>query len=410
MPRLGNALWPKKLIIACGSNTRLFGKQNTEASVNLHEYQAKDILAKYGIPVPPGKIAFTADEAKQIASEYGDLVVIKAQVHTGGRGKAGGVKLARSPEEAREKAAQILGLNINGFITKKVLVAKGLNIAREYYAGLILDRVSQRVVLMLSKEGGVDIEEVAATRPEALIKYPIDPHKGLRPFEARELVKRAGMEGNLNKLADTLVKLYQAYVGVDASIAEINPLVITETGEVMAADAKIVLDDNALYRHPDLTPLREFEAEHPLEVEASNYGFSYVKLNGNIGVIGNGAGLVMYTLDLVQRAGGKAANFLDIGGGAKADVVYNALKVVLKDPDVKGVFINIFGGITRADEVAKGVIRALDEGLLTKPVGMRVAGTAEEEAKALLQGRPVYMYPTSIEAAKAIISMTGGAK
>ncbi|MCS7069048.1 MAG: ADP-forming succinate--CoA ligase subunit beta [Meiothermus sp.] len=378
--------------------------------MNLHEYQAKDILAKYGIPVPPGKVAFTADEAKQIATEYGDLVVIKAQVHTGGRGKAGGVKLARNPEEAREKAAQILGLNIKGFITKKVLVAKGVNIAREYYAGMILDRVTQRVVLMLSKEGGVDIEEVAATKPYALIKYPIDPHTGLRPFEARELVKRAGMEGNLNKLADVLVKLYQAYVGIDASTAEINPLVITDTGEVVAADAKIVLDDNALYRHPDLTPLREFEAEHPLEVEASNYGFSYVKLDGNVGVIGNGAGLVMYTLDLVQRTGGKAANFLDIGGGAKADIVYNALKVVLKDPDVKGVFINIFGGITRADEVAKGVIRALDEGILTKPVAMRVAGTAEEEAKELLKGRPVYMYPTSVEAAKAIISMTGGAQ
>ncbi len=378
--------------------------------MNLHEYQAKDILAKYGIPVPPGKVAFTADEAKQIATEYGDLVVIKAQVHTGGRGKAGGVKLARNPEEAREKAAQILGLNIKGFITKKVLVAKGINIAKEYYAGMILDRVTQRVVLMLSKEGGMDIEEVAATRPYALIKYPINPTTGLRPFEARELVKRAGMEGNLNKLADVLVKLYQAYVGIDASTAEINPLVITDAGEVVAADAKIVLDDNALYRHPDLTPLREFEAEHPLEVEASNYGFSYVKLDGSVGVIGNGAGLVMYTLDLVQRTGGKAANFLDIGGGAKADTVYNALKVVLKDPDVKGVFINIFGGITRADEVAKGVIRAMDEGILTKPVAMRVAGTAEQEAKALLKGRPVYMYPTSVEAAKAIISMTGGAK
>ncbi|WP_027883099.1 ADP-forming succinate--CoA ligase subunit beta [Meiothermus rufus] len=378
--------------------------------MNLHEYQAKEILAKYGIPVPPGKIAFTADEAKQIASEFGDTVVIKAQVHTGGRGKAGGVKLAQTPEEAREKAAQILGLNIKGFITKKVLVAKAVNIAKEYYAGLILDRVTQRVVLMLSKEGGVDIEEVAAARPEALIKYPIDPFTGLRPFQARELVKQAGMEGNLNKLADVLVKLYQAYVGIDASTAEINPLVITDTGEVVAADAKIVLDDNALYRHPELTPLREFEAEHPLEVEASNYGFSYVKLDGNVGVIGNGAGLVMYTLDLVQRAGGRAANFLDIGGGAKAEVVYNALKVVLKDPDVKGVFINIFGGITRADEVAKGVIRAMEEGILTKPVAMRVAGTAEEEAKALLQGRPVYMYPTSIEAAKAIISMVGGTK
>lgn len=376
--------------------------------MNLHEYQAKELLARYGIPVPPGKVAYTADEAKQIATEYGDTVVIKAQVHTGGRGKAGGVKLAKTPEEAREKASQILGLNIKGFVTRKVLVAKAVDIAKEYYAGLILDRVTQRVVLMLSKEGGVDIEEVAATKPYAIIKHPIDPHKGLRPFEARELIKKAGMEGNLNKLASVLVQLYNAYVGIDASTAEINPLVITPAGDVVAADAKIVLDDNALYRHPDLSTLREVDAEHPLEVEASNYGFSYVKLDGWIGVIGNGAGLVMYTLDLVNRVGGKAANFLDIGGGAKADVVYNALKVVLKDPDVKGVFINIFGGITRADEVAKGVIRAMDEGILTKPVAMRVAGTAEEEAKALLKGRPIYMYPTSIEAAKAIVSMTGG--
>ncbi|MBF6595594.1 MAG: ADP-forming succinate--CoA ligase subunit beta [Thermaceae bacterium] len=379
--------------------------------MNLHEYQAKELLARYGIPVPPGKVAYTADEAKAIASEYGDTVVIKAQVHTGGRGKAGGVKLAKTPEEAREKASQILGLNIKGFITKKVLVGKAVDIAKEYYAGLILDRVTQRVVLMLSKEGGIDIEEVAATRPEAIIKYPVNPATGLRAFEARELLKQAGMEGNLGKLAAMLVQLYQAYVGIDASTAEINPLVITAQGEVVAADAKIVLDDNALYRHPDLSRLREAEAEHPLEVEASNYGFAYVKLEGSVGIIGNGAGLVMYTLDLVNRSGGKPANFLDIGGGAKADIVYNAIKVVCKDPDVKGIFINIFGGITRADEVAKGVIQAMEDGILTKPVAMRVAGTAEEEAKKLLEGKLVYMYPNSIDAAKAIVDMVnGGAK
>ncbi|MER3554287.1 MAG: ADP-forming succinate--CoA ligase subunit beta [Meiothermus sp.] len=376
--------------------------------MNLHEYQAKELLARYGIPVPPGKVAYTADEAKAIAGEYGDTVVIKAQVHTGGRGKAGGVKLAKTPEEAREKASQILGLNIKGFVTKKVLVGKAVDIAKEYYAGLILDRVTQRVVLMLSKEGGVDIEEVAAERPYAIIKYPIDPATGLRPFEARELVKRAGLEGNLNKLASMLVQLYQAYVGIDASTAEINPLVVTTQGDIVAADAKIVLDDNALYRHTDLSRLREAEAEHPLEVEASNYGFAYVKLDGSVGIIGNGAGLVMYTLDLVNRSGGKPANFLDIGGGAKADVVYNAIKVVSKDPDVKGIFINIFGGITRADEVAKGVIQAMQDGILTKPVAMRVAGTAEEEAKKLLAGKPVYMYPSSIEAAKAIVDMVNG--
>lgn len=376
--------------------------------MNLHEYQAKELLARYGIPVPPGKVAYTADEAKAIASEYGDTVVIKAQVHTGGRGKAGGVKLAKTPEEAREKASQILGLNIKGFVTKKVLVGKAVDISKEYYAGLILDRVTQRVVLMLSREGGVDIEEVAAERPYAIIKYSINPATGLRPFEARELVKRAGLEGNLSKLAGVLVQLYQAYVGIDASTAEINPLVVTAQSEIFAADAKIVLDDNALYRHPDLSRLREAEAEHPLEVEASNYGFAYVKLDGSVGIIGNGAGLVMYTLDLVNRSGGKPANFLDIGGGAKADVVYNAIKVVSKDPDVKGIFINIFGGITRADEVAKGVIQAMDDGILTKPVAMRVAGTAEDEAKELLAGKPVYMYPSSIEAAKAIVQIVNG--
>ncbi|MGQ9753585.1 MAG: ADP-forming succinate--CoA ligase subunit beta [Thermaceae bacterium] len=376
--------------------------------MNLHEYQAKEILARYGVPVPRGQVAYTPDEAKRIAQEFGKRVVIKAQVHVGGRGKAGGVKLADTPEEAYEKAQAILGMKIKGLTVKKVLVAEAVKIAKAYYAGLTLDRSSQRVVLMVSKEGGAGIEEVAARNPKAILKYPIDPFKGLRAFEARWIVKEARLEGDLTKIAQVLVALSRAYEGVDASLAEINPLVVTEEGQVVAIDAKIVLDDNALFRHPDLAELREVEAEHPLEVEAQSHGFSYVKLQGNIGVIGNGAGLVMYTLDLVNRVGGKPANFLDIGGGAKAEVVYSALQVVLEDPDVKGVFINIFGGITRADEVAKGVIRALEEGLLTKPVVMRVAGTAEEEAKKLLEGKPIYMYPTSVEAAKAIVAMVGG--
>ncbi len=378
--------------------------------MKLHEYQAKEILAKYGIPVPPGKVAYTPEEAKKIASEIGKRVVIKAQVHVGGRGKAGGVKLADDPNQAYEVAKQILGMNIKGLTVKKVLVAEAADIAKEYYAGLIQDRASQRVVMMVSREGGVDIEEVARENPQAIVKYKIDPHTGLRPFEARQIVLDAGLEGNLNKLADVLVKLYRAYAGVDAFLAEINPLVITADGQVVAVDAKIDLDDNGLFRHPDLAELREVEAEHPLEVEAQNYGFAYVKLDGNVGILGNGAGLVMYTLDLVNRVGGKPANFLDIGGGAKADVVYNALRLIAKDPDVEGVFINIFGGITRADEVAKGVIRALDEGVVKVPVVMRVAGTAEEEAKKLLEGKPVYMYPTSIEAAKAIVAMVEGKK
>ncbi len=376
--------------------------------MKLHEYQAKEILASYAIPVPPGKVAFTPEEVKGIALEIGKPVVIKAQVHVGGRGKAGGVKIAQDPNQAFETATQILGMNIKGLTVKKVLVAEAVEIDKEYYAGFIIDRASQRVVMMVSREGGVDIEEVARQNPEAIVKFAVDPDKGLRAFEAREVILKAGLEGNINRLADVLVKLYKAFVGVDASLAEINPLVVTKAGQIIAVDAKIDLDDNALYRHPDLTELREVEAEHPLEVEASNYGFAYVKLSGQVGIIGNGAGLVMYTLDLVNRVGGKPANFLDIGGGAKADVVYNAIKLVSKDPDVKGIFINIFGGITRADEVAKGVIRALEDGVVKVPVVMRVAGTAEEEAKKLLEGKPVYMYPTSVEAARAIVTMVEG--
>jgi succinyl-CoA synthetase beta subunit len=371
--------------------------------VKLHEYQAKELLAKFGVPVPPGKIAYTPDEAKAIANEYGALTVIKAQVHVGGRGKAGGVKLAKDGNEAYDRAKAILGMDIKGLTVKKVLVGKAVDIAKEYYCGLIVDRNVQGYTLMVSKEGGVDIEEVAATNPEAITRFAIDPIKGLRPFEARDIALKAGLEGNLNKIAAMMVGLYNAAIGVDASLAEINPLVITAQGDVIAADAKIDIDDNAMSRHPDLEMYREVEAEHPLEVEAKAFGFSYVKLDGHIGVIGNGAGLVMTSLDVVSRVGGKAANFLDIGGGAKADIVYNAVKLVLKDPDVKGILINIFGGITRADEVAKGVLRALDEGILTKPLAMRVAGTAEAEALALLEGKPINMYPTMTEAATAVV-------
>jgi succinyl-CoA synthetase beta subunit len=378
--------------------------------LKLHEYQAKELLAKFGVPVPAGKVAYTPEEAKAIATSVGKMTVIKAQVHVGGRGKAGGVKLAKDANEAYERASDILGMDIKGLTVKKVLVAEAVDIAKEYYCGLIVDRNVQSYTLMVSKEGGVDIEEVAATNPEAITRFAIDPIKGLRPFEARDVAVRAGLEGNLNKIASLMVGLWNTCAGVDASLAEINPLVITKTGEVIAADAKIDLDDNALSRHPDLMAYRELEAEHPLEVEASAYGFAYVKLDGNIGVIGNGAGLVMTSLDVVSRVGGKAANFLDIGGGAKADVVYNAVKLVLKDADVKGILINIFGGITRADEVAKGVLRALDEGILTKPLAMRVAGTAVEEANALLDGKPINMYPTMMEAATAVVNEVKGAK
>jgi succinyl-CoA synthetase beta subunit len=377
-------------------------------SLKLHEYQAKELLARFGVPVPAGKVAYTPDEARAIAQQVGKMTVIKAQVHVGGRGKAGGVKLAKDANEAFERASNILGMDIKGLTVKKVLVAEAVDIAREYYCGLIVDRNSQSYTLMVSKEGGVDIEEVAATNPDAIIRYAVNPITGLRAFEAREVALRAGLEGNLNKIASLMVGLYNTAAGVDASLAEVNPLVVTTDGQIVAADAKIDLDDNALSRHPELMQYRELEAEHPLEIEASNYGFAYVKLDGNIGVIGNGAGLVMTSLDVVSRVGGRAANFLDIGGGAKADVVYNAVKLVSKDPDVKGILINIFGGITRADEVAKGVLRAQEEGVLTKPLAMRVAGTAEAEARALLEGKPINMYPTMNEAAASLVREVNG--
>ncbi len=378
--------------------------------MKLHEYQAKELLASYGVPVPAGKIARTPEEAKAIANEYAAMTVIKAQVHVGGRGKAGGVKLAKDANDAFEKAQAILGMDIKGLTVKKVLVAKAVDIAKEYYCGLIHDRNVQSFTLMVSKEGGVDIEEVAATNPEAITRFAIDPIKGLRAFEARQIALDAGLEGNLNKIAAMMVGLWQAAAGSDATLAEINPLVITTTGEVIAADAKIDIDDNAMYRHPDLEAYREVEAEHPLEVEAKAFGFSYVKLDGHIGVIGNGAGLVMTSLDVVSRVGGKAANFLDIGGGAKADIVYNAVKLVCKDPDVKGILINIFGGITRADEVAKGVIRALEDGILNKPLAMRVAGTAVAEANELLKDKPINIYPTMMEAATAVVAEAATAR
>ena len=375
--------------------------------MKLHEYQGKEVLRRFGVAIQDGEIAYTPDEARNIALKYGQAVVVKAQVHVGGRGKAGGVKFSATPDAAFENAQKILGMDIKGLTVKKVLVTKAVDLDKgvEYYVGLIVDRNVQSYTLMVSKEGGMEIEEVAVDTPDAIIRHTVDPIAGLRPFEARAIALKAGLKGNLNKIADMMVRLSKACIESDAVLAEINPLFVDENGNPLALDAKVEIDDNALYRHPDLSHYHELEAEHPLEVEASNYGFAYVKLDGHIGVIGNGAGIVMTSLDVVNRVGGKPANFLDIGGGAKAEIVYNAVKLVLKDPDVKGILINIFGGITRADEVAKGVIRALEEGILTKPVAMRVAGTAEEEAKALLSQLEtplITMYPDMFQAAQAV--------
>ncbi|MBB6017700.1 ADP-forming succinate--CoA ligase subunit beta [Deinococcus sp. D7000] len=373
--------------------------------MKLHEYQGKEILRQFGVNVQEGRTATTPDEVRQIARDYGDAVVVKAQVHVGGRGKAGGVKFSPTPDKAYENGEKILGMDIKGLTVNKVLVTKAVDIdaGTEYYIGMIVDRNVQSFTLMASAEGGVDIEEVAAETPEKIVHYRVDPITGLRPYEARAVAIQAGFKGNLNKIADMMVKLSQAALERDAVLVEINPLFVDASGTPLALDTKFEIDDNAMYRHKDLADWRELEAEHPLEIEASKYGFAYVKLDdGNVGVLGNGAGIVMTSLDVVNRAGAKPANFLDIGGGAKAEIVYNAVKLVSKDTDVKAIFINIFGGITRADEVAKGVIQALQDGILTKPVRMRIAGTAEEEAKALLaevNSPLIQMYPNMFDAA-----------
>jgi len=379
--------------------------------MKVHEFQAKQILASQGIPVPEGLVARSTEDLKQAAAKLFDrghqLVVVKAQVHVGGRGKAGGVKLARSVNEAVTVGSKILGMDIKGLTVKTVLVEQGIDIREEYYAGFIVDRDSKRVVLMLSKQGGVDIEEVAEKDPQGIIKYPVDPLIGLPPFAARKLAIQAGLNRRaLQGIGSVVSRLYEAFVAADASLAEINPLAVTGEGKVVATDAKIILDDAALYRHPEFRAFHEPEEEHPLELEAQQYGFAYVKLAGEVGVIGNGAGLVMASLDAVAREGGRPANFLDIGGGAKAVTVEQALGLVLRDPDVKGVLFNIFGGITRGDEVAKGILQVAARMKIDKPVVIRLSGTASEEGRKLLEGSGLISAGTMNEAARKIVEVT----
>lgn len=360
--------------------------QGKVVSVKIHEYQAKDILARYGIPIQPGRVAYTPDEAEVIARELGGPVVIKAQVYVGGRGKAGGIQFGDTPEQARASAAKVLGMDIKGLTVEKVLVVSKVDIKEEYYLGIILDRKSQTPVVMISKEGGIDIEQVAATAPEKIIKYPIDMRWGLRPFEARDVVARAGLPSAIvGRAGAILSSLAKAFIESDANLAEINPLVLTPQGQVMAADAKIIIDDNGLFRQKEYASWAESEESNPLEYEAKKADLTYVKLNGDVGIIGNGAGLVMTTLDMVARAGGKPANFLDIGGGAKAEVMYKALTFVAKDPQVKGILVNIFGGITRGEEVAKGVIMAQAELPKGMPIVVRLSGTGAEEGREMLK-------------------------
>lgn len=373
--------------------------------MKIHEYQAKDILSRYGIPVQPGKVARTPEEAEAIAREFGVPVVIKAQVYVGGRGKAGGVKFGETPEKAREVASQILGMDIKGLTVEKVLVTPSLDIKEEYYVGIILDRTTQAPVVMVSAAGGVDIEQVAEETPEKIIREPVDVRWGLPAFRARELLAEAGMPSVVvSKGGAILSALAKAFMGSDATLAEINPLALTADGQVIAADAKILVDDNALPRQKEYASWAEPEEANPLEFEAISEGLTYVKLDGDVGIIGNGAGLVMTTLDMVARSGGKPANFLDIGGGAKADHMKKALLFVAKDPQVKGIVVNIFGGITRGEEVAKGIIMAqesLPEGM---PIVARLSGTGEEEGRALLANAGLTWGTDMRDAAQKIVA------
>jgi succinyl-CoA synthetase beta subunit len=376
-----------------------------KVAVKIHEYQAKEILSRYGIPIQPGRVAHTAEEAEEIARELGGPVVIKAQVYVGGRGKAGGIQFGDTPEEARAAAAKVLGMDIKGLKVEKVLVVSKLDIKEEYYLGIILDRKSQAPVVMVSKAGGIDIEEVAATTPEKIIKQPIDMRWGLRPFEARDILARAGMPHVVVARGSTiLAALAKAFIDSDASLAEINPLALTADGQVQAADAKILIDDNGLYRQKEYASWAEPEESNPLEFEAKKAGLTYVKLNGDVGIIGNGAGLVMTTLDMVARVGGKPANFLDIGGGAKAEVMHKALTFVARDPDVKGILVNIFGGITRGEEVARGVIMAQSELPKGMPIVVRLSGTGAEEGKAMLKDAGLDWGKDMREAAQKIVA------
>ncbi|MCU0643620.1 MAG: ADP-forming succinate--CoA ligase subunit beta [bacterium] len=361
--------------------------------MKIHEYQGKDILRKFNVPVPDGKVAFTAQEARKIAEELGGgTVVVKAQIHAGGRGKGGGVKLAKNPNEAEAIASKILGMKLvthqtgpEGKIVKRILVEQGLAIERELYAGIVLDRAKSQLVYMVSTEGGVEIEKVAAESPEKILKEWIDPAVGFMPFQARKLAFGLGLvDDQFKNGVKFLTALYNAYIAVDASLAEINPLVVTKDGRVLALDAKINIDDNALYRHKDIVELRDFDEEAPLEVEASKYDLNYIKLDGNVGCMVNGAGLAMATMDLIKLAGGNPANFLDVGGGASAETVENGFKIILGDPNVKAVLINIFGGIVRCDRVATGVVEAAKKISVNVPMIVRLAGTNAEEAAQIL--------------------------
>ncbi len=362
--------------------------------MKVHEHQAKEIFAKYGLPVPRGFPAFTVEEAVEAAQELGTWpVVVKAQIHAGGRGKAGGVKLANSVEEVQKIAAELLGKKLVTFQTgpeglpvSRLYIEEATNIYKEYYTAILLDRSKSKLILMASAEGGMEIEEVAATKPEAIITIEIDQFMGLRPYQAREVAIKLGFPKDLiNKVASVFLKLYDVYMKEDASLVEINPLVLTKEGNIVVLDAKVDFDDNALFRHPDIMEMEDPTQESPLEVEAKQYNLNYIKLDGNIACMVNGAGLAMATMDTIKLAGGEPANFLDVGGSANAEQIANAFKIILKDPNVKAIFINIFGGILRCDRLAEGIIKASQEVKPHVPIVVRMEGTNVELGKKMLE-------------------------
>ncbi|PYR48201.1 MAG: ADP-forming succinate--CoA ligase subunit beta [Acidobacteria bacterium] len=386
--------------------------------MKIHEYQAKAILSRYGVPVPRGEVAFNASEAGEIARRLGGhVVVVKAQIHAGGRGKGGGVKLARSPEEAERLAAGMIGMTLvthqtgpEGRVVSRVLVEEGLQMTRELYVSLVLDRSSGKPVMMASAAGGMDIEEVAATTPEKIHRVYIEPVVGLAPFQVRQLAFAIGLDpAGIGNAVQLMTALYQAFVATDASLVEINPLVVTSSGALLALDAKMNFDDNALYRHQDLRDLRDLGEEDALEIEASKYSLNYIHLDGNIGCMVNGAGLAMATMDIIKLAGGEPANFLDVGGGANAEQIRNAFKILMTDKNVQAVLINIFGGILRCDVLAEGVIAAVKELGVRVPIVIRMEGTNVDEGKRLLQasGMNFTTADSMGEAATKVVQLAG---
>ena len=378
--------------------------------MKLHEYQSKQIFAGYGIPIPHGKVASSAEEAQQIAEEIGGRVVIKSQVLVGGRGKAGGIRLAKSPQEARDVAEQVLNMEIKGLPVRRVLVDEAVGITKEIYLGITNDRAARQPVIMASSAGGMEIEEVAATTPEKIIRIHIDPLLGLREYQARDLAVNIDLPREYwQSFGEIAQGLWQAYIENDATLAEINPLVITSDEHLLALDGKMIVDDNALFRHGPLNDMRDLDSEDPQEVEARKYGLSYIPLDGNVGCMVNGAGLAMATMDIIKLYGGEPANFLDIGGGASAERVAAALRIILADPKVKTVLLNIFGGITRGDEVARGVLAALQDIKTDVPMVARLVGINAEEGLRLLADAHMETAETLVGAAQKAVAIANAA-